>query len=56
MFPFFIYAVILWQKLSKKLEEDHKEKSVFSTSLNDGIACKFCNSTRIIKYGKANNK
>ena len=51
-----IHAVTLWQKLSKKLEEDHKEKSVFATALNNGIACKFCNSTQIIKYGKANNK
>jgi len=46
----------LWQKLSKKLEEDHKEKSVFATSLKPGIACKFCGSSKIIKYGKANNK
>jgi transposase-like protein len=46
----------LWQKLSKKLEEDHKEKSIFIASLNEGIACKFCGSSKIIKYGKANNK
>ena len=51
-----IHAVVLWQKLSKKLEEDHKEKSVFATSLKPGIACKFCGSSKIIKYGKANNK
>jgi transposase-like protein len=51
-----IHAVILWQRLFKKIEEDHKEKSVFAVTLNNGIACKFCNSTEIIKYGKANNK
>jgi transposase-like protein len=51
-----IHAVTLWQRLSKKIEEDHKEKSVFAVTLNGGIACKFCNSTEIIKYGKANNK
>ena len=42
--------------LSKKIEEYHKEKSVFAVTLNNGIACKFCNSTEIIKYGKANSK
>ena len=51
-----IHAVVLWQKLSKKLEEDHKEKSVFAVTLNCGISCKFCGSLKIIKYGKANNK
>ncbi|MCX6676846.1 MAG: IS6 family transposase [Methanothrix sp.] len=51
-----IHAVTLWQRLSKKIEEDHKEKSVFAVTLNSGIACKFCNSTEIIKYGKANDK
>jgi transposase-like protein len=51
-----IHAVTLWQKLSKKIEEDHKEKSVFNASHDNDIACKFCNSTQIIKYGKANNK
>ena len=51
-----IHAVVLWQKISKKLEEDHKERSVFAVSLNNDIACKFCGSSKIIKYGKANNK
>jgi len=51
-----IHAVILWQKLSKKLEEDHKERSVLPTAFYHGLSCKFCNSAQIIKYGKANNK
>jgi transposase-like protein len=51
-----IHAVILWQKLSKRLREDTKKEAVFSTSLDTRIACKFCNSSQIIKYGKANNK
>jgi transposase-like protein len=51
-----IHAVTLWQRLSKKIEEDHKEKSVFAVTLKGDIACKFCNSNQIIKYGKANNK
>lgn len=44
-----IHAVVLWRKLSKKIEEAHKEKSVFATSLKSGIACKFCQSSEIIK-------
>lgn len=51
-----IHAVTLGQRLSKKIEDDHTEKSVFAVTLNSGIVCKFCNSTEIIKYGKANNK
>jgi putative transposase len=51
-----IHAVTLWQKLSKKLEEDHKEKSVLATAFYGCITCKFCDSDLIIKYGKANNK
>ena len=48
--------MVIWQKLSRKLEEDHKAKSVFAASLNNDIACKFCGSSQYIKYGKANNK
>ncbi len=51
-----IHAVVLWQRLTKKIEEDHRERSVFPTPLDNGIACKFCGSSQVIKYGKANNK
>jgi len=51
-----IHAVVLWQRLSKKIEESHKEKSVFAVTLKGDIACKFCGSSKIIKYGKASNK
>jgi putative transposase len=51
-----IHAVTLWQKLSRKLEEDHKGKSVFAPSLDIGIGCKFCGSSDIIKYGKKNGR
>jgi transposase-like protein len=46
----------LWQKLSKKLEEDHKKEFVSRSYISEGISCKFCGSSKIIKYGKANNK
>lgn len=32
-----IHAVALWQRLSSKLEEHHKETSVFATPLNNEI-------------------
>ncbi len=51
-----IHAVTLWQKLSRKLEEDHKKVSVFAPSLDNGITCKFCGSSDIIKYGKKNGR
>ena len=51
-----IHAVVLWRKLSKKIEEAHKEKSTSNTVFYTGVACKFCGSSKIIKYGKANNK
>jgi len=52
-----IHAVTLWQKLSKKLEEDNKGKSTLEPSLDTCIiSCKFCGSNKITKYGKANNK
>jgi putative transposase len=51
-----IHAVTLWQKLSRKLEEDHKGKSVFAPSKAIGISCKFCSSSDIIKYGKKNGR
>lgn len=51
-----IYAVLLWKKISRKLEEDHKKECVFRSSLDNGIACKFCGSSDIIKYGKKNGR
>ena len=51
-----IHAVILWQKLSKKLEEDHEKVSVFAPSTAIGISCKFCGSSDVIKYGKKNGR
>ena len=51
-----IHAVLLWQKLSKKLEEDHKEKSLFPTTFYNGIGCKFCDSSDVIKYGKKHGR
>ena len=51
-----VHAVVLWQKISKKLEEDHKKVSISLPSHDNAIACKFCGSSTIIKYGKANNK
>jgi putative transposase len=46
-----IHAIVLWQKLSKKLEEDQKE-SVFRVAFDNEFGCKFCGSLHIIKYGK----
>lgn len=51
-----IHAVILWQKLSKKLEEDNRKEFTSSQSLASGISCKFCGSSNIIKYGKKNGR
>jgi len=51
-----IHAITLRQKFSKKLEEDHKERLVYSHLRDDHVACKFCGSSDIIKYGKKNNK
>jgi putative transposase len=51
-----IHAIVLWQKISKRVEEDHKKESIFAIPTNNAIACKFCGSHRIIKYGWKSNK
>ena len=51
-----IHAVTLWQKLSKKLEEDHKKGFTYGAPLNNGIRCKYCDSSDVIKYGKKNGR
>jgi len=51
-----IHAVLLWQKLSKKLEEDNKGKSICTPYVKNDLACKFCGSYNIIKYGFKSNK
>ena len=51
-----IHAVVLWRKISKKIEEDHKKEFVSRSFSTDGITCKFCGSSKIIKYEKANNR
>ena len=51
-----IHAVTLWQKLSRKLEEDHKKEFTYGASFSSGIACKFCGSSDVIKYGKKNGR
>jgi putative transposase len=51
-----IHAVTLWQKLSKKLEEDNKGKSICIPYVKNDIGCKFCGSQKIIKYGWKSNK
>ena len=51
-----IHAVLLWQKLSKKLEEDNKGKSICVPYVKTDFACKFCGSQKIIKYGWKSNK
>lgn len=35
-----IHAVTLWQKLTKKLEEDHKKECIYGGPLSTGVACK----------------
>ncbi len=49
-----IHAVALWQRLSKKLNEDRK--IIVREMPIEKLACKFCGSSKYIKYGKANNK
>lgn len=51
-----IHAIILWQRLSKKLEEDNKGKSICVPQVKTDFACKFCGSQKIIKYGWKSNK
>ena len=51
-----IHAIVLWQKLSKKLNKEASENVEVQYPLSGEMLCKFCNSSKIIKYGKANNK
>lgn len=49
-----IHAVILWQRLTAKLNENHKIKPCIDVQETPG--CKFCGSLHIIKYGKKKGK
>jgi len=51
-----IHAIVLWQKLSKKLNKEASENVEVQYPLSGEMLCKFCGSSKIIKYGKANNK
>ena len=51
-----IHAVLLWQRLSRKIEEVNKAQIIIEPSNDSEISCKFCGSSQIIRYGKANNK
>jgi putative transposase len=49
-----IHAVTLWQRLSRKIHEDHKKRA--AEPIYDTFGCKFCGSLQVIKYGKKNGK
>jgi putative transposase len=49
-----IHAVLLWQKLSSKLQETHETKNIKPSC--DTLCCKFCGSTHLIKYGNKSGK
>jgi putative transposase len=53
-----IHAVTLWQKLTARLHEDHERKVLVNSFpvVLDQLTCKFCGSSHVIKYGKANEK
>jgi putative transposase len=51
-----IPAIVLWQKLSKKLNKEASENVGVQYPLSGEMLCTFCGSSKIIKYGKANNK
>jgi putative transposase len=51
-----IHAIVLWQKLSKKLNKEASENVEVQYPHSGEMICKFCASPKIIKYGKANNK
>jgi putative transposase len=50
-----IHAITLWQKLSVRLQEDNKKKTMVAP-LHNEFGCKFCGSLHIIKYGKKKGK
>jgi transposase-like protein len=51
-----IHAVTLWEKLSKKLNDERLGNAIVQISHSEEMICKFCGSSEIIKYGKKNNK
>jgi len=52
-----IHAVTLWLRLSEKLDNERsKDRDTSPKVATDNITCKFCGSSQVIKYGKANNK
>jgi len=51
-----VNAVVLWLKLSKKLNEKVSRNAGVQFPHSGEMLCKFCGSSNIIKYSKANNK
>lgn len=51
-----IHAIVLWQKLSSALNKEASCKVETQYPHSEEMLCKFCGSSQIIKYGKANNK
>jgi len=51
-----IHAVVLWQKLTKQLEEDSRGNSICLRPAKNDVSCKFCGSHNIIKQGFKSNK
>ena len=49
-----IYAVSLWIRLSKKLEEEPNTEPMAVP--DDKLVCKFCGSDQFIRYGRAHDK
>ncbi|VVB63865.1 Uncharacterised protein [uncultured archaeon] len=49
-----IHSVMLWQKISAKLQEDREKKIIMPQE--DTFGCKFCGSLHIIKYGFKSDK
>lgn len=52
-----IYAVRIWRNFKEKFEQVHQGiKKTIKDQKKNGILCKFCDSTNVIKYGKKNGK
>jgi putative transposase len=54
-----IHAMLLWQKLTTKLQEYQEEKQVVAQQkpqLIEALSCKFCGSLQVTKYGHKNGK
>lgn len=47
-----IHAIVLWQKHSKKLNKEASENVEVQYQLSGEMLCKFCESSKIIKYGR----